>query len=90
MCQRIEALLRRMNLPYPFRKGFESPLVISLISNSYAGGLLAKLGDENIIIIAVIAAAIVVILVVCIVLLVVCRRKRTEDKCKSILTLVFA
>jgi len=46
------------------------------------GGLLAKLGDENIIIIAVIAAAIVVILVVCIVLLVLCQRKRAEDKCK--------
>ena len=57
--------------------GFFSPF-------TYAGGLLAKLGDENIIIIAVIAAAIVVILVVCIVLLVICRRKRTEDKCKSV------
>lgn len=54
---------------------------VSLSSN--AGGLLAKLGDENIIIIAIIAAAIVVILVVCIVLLVICRRQRTEDKCKS-------
>ncbi|XP_046442909.1 hemicentin-1-like isoform X6 [Daphnia pulex] len=44
------------------------------------GGLLAKLGDENIIIIAIIAAAIVVILVVCIVLLVICRRQRADDK----------
>ncbi|XP_057364590.1 B-cell receptor CD22-like isoform X9 [Daphnia carinata] len=55
--------------------GFGTPCEISV-----EGGLLAKLGDENIIIIAVIAAAIVVILVVCIVLLVICRRKRTEDK----------
>lgn len=59
-------------------------MVSSLFQCANAGGLLAKLGDENIIIIAVIAAAIVVILVVCIVLLVICRRKRTEDKCKSV------
>ncbi|XP_045036805.1 hemicentin-1-like isoform X2 [Daphnia magna] len=55
--------------------GFGTPCEISV-----EGGLLAKLGDENIIIIAIIAAAIVVILVVCIVLLVICRRQRTDDK----------
>lgn len=58
--------------------GFGTPCEISV-----EGGLLAKLGDENIIIIAIIAAAIVVILVVCIVLLVICRRQRTDDKSVS-------
>ena len=62
-----------------------TPLVTIFSQSSYAGGLLAKLGDENIIIIAIIAAAIVVILVVCIVLLVICRRQRADDKCKSFL-----
>jgi hypothetical protein len=70
--------------------GFSSIRIYASISHEFykttnTGGLLAKLGDENIIIIAIIAAAIVVILVVCIVLLVICRRQRTEDKCKSFL-----